>query len=122
MHDKLVDHATGGGVYQGDLKYGRTIAGQKVKGKDAPSHIVDGKEQNVPVVGLKLVQPRDPYVWTKDTRLKGVKNPKTNLQKLMSELVEGVTPEEVVSIFKANMKNMRSNISLKVGKDRVFVV
>jgi hypothetical protein len=122
MKDKLVDYAEGKGVYQGDLKYGRTIEGERVKGKDSPSHKVDGVEQNPPVVALKLIQPRDPYVWTRDTRLKGVKNPQTNLQKIMRDLTPGVTTDEVVSIFKKNVKNLRANISLKVGKDRVFVV
>jgi hypothetical protein len=122
MKDKIVDYTDGRGVYQGDLKYGRTVNGERVKGKDVSSHRVDGVEQNPPIAGLALVQPRDPYVWTRDTRLKGVKNPKTNLQKVMRDLLPGVSQGEVVDIFKKNVKNLRANISLKVGKDRIFVV
>lgn len=118
---KIEDYSNGRGVYQGDLKYGRTVNGATFKvvdGKkehyrDVPSHIKEGVEQNPPAYCMPEVQPRDPEVWRKDSSVDFFKRG-VNSRQLMHELVV----QELVDTYKhvKNQLQKKSNIRLKVGK------
>ena len=95
---KLIDMSLRTRVFRGDLKYGRTSNGIAVKGKDFTG------EDNAPVVPLVLVEPRDPQVWRKDNRIKEAKK-QVGSQHSINRIIEAY-----------QTANLRSNITLKVGK------
>lgn len=84
----VVDPSPRTGVYEGDLKYGRTNHGEVKKHKDYAAERVDGVPTNPPAVGLALVQPRDPEVWTKDERVKKAKKEVFNSQAHITHLLQ----------------------------------
>lgn len=83
---KLTDLSNRSGVYMGDLKYGRTMSGIPMKGKDFTG------DENQPVAPLVLVQARDRRVWTKDQRVKEAKKEVGNSQHLINYLIDSYSP------------------------------
>lgn len=98
---KLIDMSLRTGVFSGDLRYGRRNGSITVKGKD---YIGDN---NTPVVPLQLVKARDLQMWSKDNRVKQVRS-LPNSQHAINTIIDVYSNS-----------NLKSNISLTVGKQRM---
>lgn len=83
----IVDPSPRTGVYEGDLKYGRTSHGESVKRKDYTAERQNGVPSNPAAVVLPIVQPRDPQVWTKDNRVKEARKHVVNSQYDITKLL-----------------------------------
>lgn len=104
MRNQIVDRAAGTGVFAGDLRYGRRNGHVAEKNGDYSG------PANDPIVPLVLVTPRDPEVWTKDSRVKERKQKVGVSQHLINHAIEE---------FLVNGSRLRSNITLTVGKQRL---
>lgn len=104
---RLADPALGNSQFQGDLAYGRCRGDVPVKHKDYPAQSKDGR-QNIPIVPLKLVEPRDPKVWGphKRPKHKKIKNSPT-------------MKKHVMSVYRYISKSPRLNFHLIVNGVRV---
>jgi hypothetical protein len=100
----LVDRSAGTGVFKADLKYGRMNG-------DTPSKNGDfAGEENQPISPLVLVNPRDPHVWKKDNRVKEMRRTQGMPQSYVNYLMDE---------FSSNLKYLRANYHLTVGKQRL---
>lgn len=109
MRTKITDRASGTGVYEGDLKFGRCNGTVLSKHGDVDARREDGIATNQPVAPLVLVQQRDPKVWKKDARLKEVKQSVDNSQ-------HGVN--YILRAFRDNQHSLRMDVHLIVGRQR----
>lgn len=107
---KLYDPTPAGTPYEGDLRYGRAFGTTPDKHRDFHAERIDGVSRNSPVVPLVLVQPRDPQVWKKDTRIKHVKKTLDNSQ-------HGVN--YVLQAYQSQLGHMKANLRLTVGKQHL---
>lgn len=100
---KINDPSLRTGVFIGDLAYGKCNGNMPERNGDYTGSI------NEPVCKLVLVQPRDPRIWSKDPMVKEARKYVVNDQ----FLIHGV-----VKAYMDNVKTMRSNMHLTVGKQR----
>ncbi len=107
---RITDPSPHTGTYEGDLRYGRAFGTQPNKHKDFSADRINGVSQNVPVVPLTLVQPRDPACWKKDPKVKEIKKELDNSQ-------HGVN--YVIQSYQHFAQHMRANIHITVGKQRL---
>lgn len=78
---KILETAPKDGVFKGDLKFGRCLGHN-------PSRSDHAGLENAPVAPLVLVQPRDGFVWSKDSRVKEVRKNVTHSQYLTNLVVD----------------------------------
>ncbi len=109
MKTRITDRASGTGVYEGDLKFGRCNGNVISKHGDVDARREDGVSTNQPVAPLVLVQQRDPKLWRRDTRVKEVKKTVDNSQ-------HGVN--YVLKAFREHQHNLRMDVHLVVGRQR----
>lgn len=101
----------GGKVEFADLAYGRANGEQPENGKDYPADWDEsGKAKNKPIAPLRLVQPRDVALWTKD---ESVKDAKKNVARSQHYI------DYMTQLYCGSLRFMRSNISLTIGKQRL---
>jgi len=108
-HRLINDPAPGMGSFEGDLKYGRAHGTNNEKGKDFAADRQNGVATNLPVMPLRLVQPRDPEIWRRDLRVSEARKNLDNSQHGVNYLIQ---------CFQSNLNDMRSNLKLKIGKQR----
>jgi hypothetical protein len=103
MSRQLNDPSPRTGVYTGDLAYG------KCNGSVPDKHGDYTGTSNKPICALTLVRARDPKVWTKDPLVKEARKYVVENQSLKNG---------VINAFMENLKHLRANYHLTVGKQR----
>jgi hypothetical protein len=103
MSKQLNDLSPRTGVFVGDLAYGRCNGAVPDKHGDYTGN------HNKPICALTLVKTRDPRVWTRDPLVK-------EARKYVSE--SQILKNGLISAFMENLKTMRANYHLTVGKQR----
>jgi hypothetical protein len=101
------DMATGHGVYEGDLRYGRCNGTTPNRKGDYSANRQDGVATNKPVVPLILAHKRDPQVWKRDPKLDIAKRSVSNSQHMINHMLH---------MFNEHMDKMNANIHLRVGR------
>ena len=103
MSNQLKDPSPRTGVYTGDLAYGR------MNGAVPNKHGDYSGASNKPIMPLTLVRPRDPHMWKRDPLVK-------EARKYVSE--SQVLKNSLINTFMENLKHLRANYHLTVGKQR----
>lgn len=117
---RVRDQSPRTGVFEGDLKYGRLSAdGVAANRQDYSSgrnpDDPDSKVTHYPAMPLKLVEPRDPTLWTKDPAVKDAKRSIADSQGDMKDL------NQIMNIYKASCTRKSINFHLTVGKQHLSV-
>lgn len=113
---RLIDLSPRTGVYEGDLAYGRRNETEIVKHKDFPANRDEnGNPINAPILPLKLVDPRDPTVWSKGKSKKKKEKPLIN-KKTSNETSFQL---KCLEVYKNNVRYMKGNIHFRMDNSRL---
>ncbi len=105
--ESIVDPASGSGIYEGDLRYGR-CNGTKVSRKgDFTANRKDGVATNQPVVSLSPAFKRDSEVWKRDPKVLIAKRKVSNSQHIVNYLLHS---------FAESMHGVTSNVHIRIGR------